>query len=534
MPDVADRRILYPNQQTPSYAQSRARAFLRKQPKRAMSDDEIAAAVGAIWYFADALGGMLDPALAFDQFCVETNNGQFTGEVPARAHNPAGIGAIGDGSYIVYPDWWTGILAMYLHLLAWCDRLELAIKLTTLDPESVDVRIPLVASVRDGAKGKGAATTWRSLGGRWAVDGDIPWEKQATRKDKPNYGDKIASRHAQVLATEDDEAPGAQTGGSMNPQERTDHLIATLRARGRTVIDMRGKLPINPDPRYRYGLIVKGLAGVLRWAQHWTGDAFNRATIAKITGTDYGLDTIPESMSQADEIDLLTWYANFHIGKDNSTWGGIAYGIMVFPSGRIYVNWNIGTLTYHAFSENARTYALCCPASNGQSPTQASLLSINHVWYYLCEECPECPAGWADLYGHTELRQFDAQNQTTCPGAALLSHVQKARAQSGPTVTLALGGGGGTAGPSGDAAALLAFGEAIPFGLRGNLEWEGIVDLSTPDFGGGAAEPLAKYERVVAHTYKGQPYVLTLALWDRLRKEGKIKRWPTGQAVPFA
>lgn len=529
MADVADRMIVGSGTATPAYDASRARAFLRAQPGRVLSDDEMASIVGAIWYYAGLLaqaGAPIDPALAFAQFCVETNNGRFTGEVPARARNPAGIGAIGDGSYITYPDWMTGILAYYLHLLAWAGRIGLAGKLTTWAAAEVDVRVPLVAQV---LAVKGAATTWRSLGGRWAVDGDVPWQQQASRADKPNYGQKIASRYAQVLATVDSETP---TGGSMNAQQRTDDLIKTLQARGRTVVDMRGKLPINPDPRYRYGLLAKGLGGVAHYIQHWTGDAFSRATIAKITGTDYGLDTIPEKMTQADEIDMLVWYANFHISKDGSTWGGIAYGVMIFPSGRIYVNWNIGTLTYHAFSENAESYAICCPNSNGQAPTQAQLVSLNHVWHYLCEETPEAPAGWADLYGHTEAKRFDAQNQTTCPGAALLAHVQRARATQAPTVPVILSGSE-AAGPSGEVAAIKALAESIPYQQRGELQWEGVIDLSTPDFGGGNAEPLAKYERLVVHGLNGQPYILTLDLWDRLRKEGKIRAWPKGEVVPF-
>lgn len=523
--DIADRAILQMTPQKGEYAKSRARSFLKKQPKRVLADDEIAEIVGALWWGAALLNA--DPCLAFDQFCVETNNGQFTGEVPASAKNPAGIGAIGDGSYLTYPDWATGILAYWIHLLAWVDRLDLAKRLTDRQADLIDVRLSLVASAR---KLKGPATTWRSLGGRWAVDGDIPWNRQATRTDKPNYGQKIASRHAQVLATADTEP---QETNAMTPTERTTAMIAALVARGRTVIDLRGKLPINDDEDYRYGLVKRGLAGVVHYIQHWTGDAFSRETIRKITGTDYGLDTIPASMSQADEIDMLIWYANYHISKDGGTWGGLAYGTLVFPSGRIYVVWDIGTLTYHAFNENAQSYAICCPASNGQAPTGEQLVSLNHVWYYLCEETPETPAGWLSLFGHTEARAFDARNQTTCPGVALLAHVVKARTTAGPSVAINVSGGT-PSGPVGAVAQLLAFANAIEFNQRGGLEWEGIVDLSTPDFGGGVAEPLAKYERLVAHLYNGQPYVMTLGLWDRLRKEGKIKRWPKGDVVPFA
>ena len=237
----------------------------------------------------------------------------------------------------------------------------------------------------------------------------------------------------------------ATEGQIMNPQERTDAMIAALRAAGCEVIDVRGKLPVNPHPANRYGLVRGGLGGVTKVVQHWTGDSFNRATVRQVTGTDYGVDRISEAMSVDDELDMLRWYANYHISKDGGSWGGIAYGTLFFPSGRVYVAWNIGTLTYHAFSVNGYSYALCCPNANGQALTPRQLAAMNRTWLYLFEETPEIPAAWADLLGHAEAKRFDAQNQTSCPGPEILRHVQQARSTGKPTVSLASNAAGAIA-----------------------------------------------------------------------------------------
>lgn len=248
----------------------------------------------------------------------------------------------------------------------------------------------------------------------------------------PDDGNRTEEYIAGVVAT----MTRLEGAGMATPREVTDRMIATLKARGVAVYDLRGRLPVNASASRRYGLVAGGLAGVKKLIQHWTGDAFSRATLRTITGTDYGGDAISAAMTVEDEIDLLTWYATYHIGRDGGTWGGIAYGLMVMPSGRVYVNWDIGTLTYHAFNANADSYALCCPASNGQGPTPGQLVALNHVWQVLCEGTPEIAAGWGDLWGHTEARRFDARNQTSCPGPGLLAHVQRARAGGAPSVDL--------------------------------------------------------------------------------------------------
>jgi len=138
-----------------------------------------------------------DGALA--ESILETDAYTFGGQVRASQHNPAGLGATNDGaSGGGWPDWPSGIDAHFVHLLAWCgDRRG-----------DGDYRI---AAVRATAQAKGWASTWRSLGGRWAVRDGVPWQQQATM---PNsYGDGI-ERHWQGIVTT--AAASAAQGGKMD------------------------------------------------------------------------------------------------------------------------------------------------------------------------------------------------------------------------------------------------------------------------------------------------------------------------------
>lgn len=214
----------------------------------------------------------------------------------------------------------------------------------------------------------------------------------------------------------------------MTPRAVTDRLIAALRARGREVIDVRGELPVNPNPLYRYGLLAGGLAGVEYLIVHWTGDAFTTAVLAQMGVPDIGGDgVIDAELSVADERRLLSWYAAYHWAKDGGTWGGLAYGLLVLPSGRIYVAWDVGTLTYHAWTgANRRSYALSCPISRGVPPTPAQVQGLLAALTVLCEETPEIPAGRSQVYGHGEATFLDSRNSTSCPGT-VLPHVRAFR-----------------------------------------------------------------------------------------------------------
>lgn len=223
-------------------------------------------------------------------------------------------------------------------------------------------------------------------------------------------------------------AEGANYLLSLIPKEDplkvpTNRMVNMLRERGFEVHDVRGHLPVNRN--HPYGKIPH--SAVSYYIQHWTGDSFSRDTIEKITGTDYGTNIITPNMTVEDEIDMLEWYANYHISKDGGTWGGIAYGTLVFPSGRIYVAWDIGTFTYHAYTANNKSYALCCPNANAAQPTPQQLFALSNVWDVLCFHTPEIPAGHPELFGHGEATFLDSRNVTSCPGT-FLSAVRNYRA----------------------------------------------------------------------------------------------------------
>ncbi|HEY8599124.1 MAG TPA: N-acetylmuramoyl-L-alanine amidase [Thermomicrobiales bacterium] len=132
---------------------------------------------------------------AFAQSIHETAAYTFGGQVSKWQHNPAGLGATNDGAAGGgWATWAAGIDAYYIHLLAWCG-----------DPRGAkDYRI---AAVRQEAAKKGYATTWRSLGGRWAVPG-------------LTYGDAIEQMWQEILQ----EPGGATMGLTITPKYTTVNI----------------------------------------------------------------------------------------------------------------------------------------------------------------------------------------------------------------------------------------------------------------------------------------------------------------------
>lgn len=524
MPDIADRRIFQSSPQVSAIGPSRARSYLRAQrlaqlrrdtSRPVLDDDEIAAIVAALLRGAQITGA--DFGIAFAQFCVETNGGLFGGQVPIAAHNPAGIGAVNDGaSYIVFPDWAIGILAYWLHLLAWCDRMDLALALSGQDPVTIDPRIPIVKQVR---ASKGRALTWRDLGGRWAVRDGVPWDQQATMTDPPNYGAIIASRHAAILATPDTEGatPVSSTttiklalasghhnssGGDPLEYQQTGELCEAIARHAAPLgFDVRVVQPDGPDADSDPGdgtiagsLDVVGNT-VVAWAnQGWRADCFIE-THTEGGGGSGGFAIYPDWDSDVDtEVrDVLGPLLARAVSAATGLGLG-AGGDGVMSETQTGVGGQGFRLGIFRTTEPIKAFCTRLIFEFGAHDKEPDKTIQARPAFY--DQCGRAVAqALAEHYGLT------ISNATT-PAA-------------------------------GDAerASLIAFAEAIPFGQRGVIEWEGTVDLSGPDFGGGAAEHVAKYERIVAHRYKGGNYLLTLKLWDRLRREGKIRQWPSGAAV---
>lgn len=202
------------------------------------------------------------------------------------------------------------------------------------------------------------------------------------------------------------------------PLTPTGDMIQWLRSKGREVWDQRGLLPANSNPGLRYKLIE--LPKVDHIICHWTGDNFGEFTIDTIVGHPVPGADITAALTQADEKKLLDWWANYHLTKDGGSWGGIAYGTLIFPSGRIHVAHDIGTATYHAYAgANFRSYAVCCPNANSAQPTDAALRSLGFVLEYLVDRCAVINVDRSRVLGHLEAKVLDSQNQTSCPGTYL-------------------------------------------------------------------------------------------------------------------
>lgn len=118
--------------------------------------------------------------IAFAQSVLETGWFAFSGSVPARYNNFAGIGATdGGGAPAQFPNARTGVRAQIQHLLAYADP---GARCTTppLHTPCVDPRFDLVSP-------HGKATAWNDMGnGNWATD--------------PTYASKVIALYNRMRA----------------------------------------------------------------------------------------------------------------------------------------------------------------------------------------------------------------------------------------------------------------------------------------------------------------------------------------------
>lgn len=519
----ADRPVLEYPAPDETLTIARARGFMLAQPQRAMQPEAIDQYVAACWATCRALG--VAPGKAFAQSMVETNNGRFTGQVPLSANNVAGIGATNNtGQYLQYSSWFHGWAAYGLHLLAWLDRLDMApalfagqvptrAQLLTLDP-----RIDLVAAAR---ATKGKVTSWRSLGGRWAVANGVPWSEQATMAQ--NYGWKIEQRYNAALAAEPAPTNGGgaminvflsaghhnDSGGSQREYEQTGELCEAvarhLMADYPGAFDVRVAQPDGPDADTEPG--DGHLAGSLDVVGN-TAVAMSRAGwIPRLTlechtegGGGTGVFVIfPDDPTRA-ETDP---------NRDYDAAMATVFGPAIAREVAGATGLGVRSVSGAGVMSERRTGVGAGGSRLGYFRTTAPLAATTErciVEYGAHDKDPDWTIarqpGFADRCG-----------RATAKAIAAYYGVQ----------------GGGTMGN--ESAQLVAFGNAIPFAIRGELEWEGAIDLSGAPFSGGAAEQVAKYEKVVCHRLNGGSYVMLLSLWDAYRKAGKVIQWPQGNAV---
>jgi N-acetylmuramoyl-L-alanine amidase len=170
---IADKPVIGTG--TPTAAIEQARIYVRTAPNRVLTGDEASQIAAAFWDIGPTVG--IDPAIAFAMACHETNIFRYTGDVKVAQKNIGGIGTTGGGvPGVSNGTWRKAVEVFFWHLLAWTGDTLLG------------AGTPRYTLVRAAIKAKGAATTWASLGGRWAVPGT-------------GYGAAIERHYAAILAT---------------------------------------------------------------------------------------------------------------------------------------------------------------------------------------------------------------------------------------------------------------------------------------------------------------------------------------------
>lgn len=362
----------------------------------------------------------------------------------------------------------------------------------------------------------------------------VEWAPAGDMNNPAGYLNSVLTMMNKIMDQEKPITPTSEPGVPMTVEDR---FLSDLRARGRIATDLRKVLPLNK--KYPYGLIPGSYGGVKSIACHWTGDSFTAETIRTITGTLYGTGgQISPQMTVDDEIDMAKWYAAYHITKDQGTWGGVAYHIFIFPSGRIYLNHNLNVMTYHAFNANSKCIAISCPNSNKAQPHQEQLVSWNEVVMWLTTECPEIPAAYKDVWGHKELTFYDTRNSgTECPGT-FLPHIQKFRTTGTPTVTLNPVNpvpSGSNSDYDKDQAykrnLLLEKADSMPFNIKGSIVQEGWFNLSSPPPGiekGDRFERWIEFKSFRLHTINGRVESFALSgegSFDSFKNLGMLGAW---------
>lgn len=165
-------------------------------------------------------------------------------------------------------------------------------------------------------------------------------------------------------------------------------LIPRLKAAGLTVHDVRGQLP------RRATWMARPLSAITIISDHW--DAQHRP---------HAYNSLARYVSQA----------NYHINKD---WGGgargdgLQYHLKVDNVGDIYVTRDFEHVLWNISNANYNGIGICWDGTTGQNPTREQAEAFEKLHKVLTTQCPEFPAGRANIKGHQEI----PSNSTACPG----------------------------------------------------------------------------------------------------------------------
>jgi hypothetical protein len=421
-------------------------AYLRKR-NPALPESEAWAIVNA-YRDLGALWG-IDPAGAFSQAMLETNSFRFGGQVHPNQHNPAGIAATNDGTVgSAFATWEAGIAAHYQHLLAWCGD-----ERGTHDPRR--------ALVDQAAREQGYATTWRSLGGRWAVPGT-------------DYGDGI-ERHWQRIRGE---------GGAVQFADVAQIIPPGANRPGTKLLGFHACVAHETDNE------SPDANAPMHYAYIATGDRSAKPSFHLCADSARSMQFLPVAPGVAE--------VGWHIGDGADQPDDEAFFTV---GGEICVNDRAGFPA--ACRKMARSFAAVLtahglPVIDGQTLRQ-------HGSYWSARN----PAVHRGCPRHLQAGDWGVTwAQFVALVEAEWATLNAVAAQTTPPADAA------------ERQALLAYGDAIPAAYRGALTREGVADLTA--HGGSASERIAVYERLVAHRLHGTSNILLLALWDSLRAEKKI------------
>ena len=167
-----------------------------------------------------------------------------------------------------------------------------------------------------------------------------------------------------------------------------DSLMPRLRAAGLTVHDIRGVLP------RRGTWMARPVSAITIISQHWDAEHRPRAY---------------------DSVARYKGQANYHINKD---WGGGAHGdglqyhIKIDNVGDVFITRDFEHVLWNISNANYNGIGLCYDGTTGQNPTREQATTFDKLNDVLTTQCPEFPAGQANVKGHQEI----PSNSTACPG----------------------------------------------------------------------------------------------------------------------
>ncbi len=309
---------------------------------------------------------------ALAQAAKETDDGHFTGVVPASYHNWCGLKTeTADGDepedHQQFPSDRAGVEAHLQHLARYGGATALPAGREMLDP-----RWRFVTQFTDTFEGLGGEGSWAP---------------------SPTYGIEIVV----IIRT----IP--TIGGA--PMGLTEIIRDRLKAAGLDVHDIRSELTRHKTLTYKR---LPPVAWIYT-AVHTTGSPTDRG-VRNLLG------------------DIASWkgHAVYHVNTNG--WPAIAYFIGVSQSGRVFILRDVDEEGYHAFNANKNTLGLVGDLGHGEHPTEAMLASFVTVIDTLQDDTPELPAlkDHDGTYGHDELDFIDTRNDTTCPDE-LLGFVQAYR-----------------------------------------------------------------------------------------------------------